>query len=244
MLRFLICIFFCTLASSVIVAQDDLPTPQRVEVAAADSLMMVGDFYQVASITGHAPTVVLLHGRGGDRHDMDSLVLPLLNGGYNVLLVDQRGYGETGGIHDLLKIIDDLQFWLDWLKQQPTAEDDAIAIFGMSMGAVPALVGCAREHACHTVIALSPGDFPLLDEAMFQAMSDRSILIIAGRQDLAYYDARELAERAAGELMLHTFETAGHANYLYDARYPYREATLTLVMDWLEDHMPSTATMQ
>jgi pimeloyl-ACP methyl ester carboxylesterase len=150
------CFFLSVFASR---AQDTvLAEPQRVEVAAEDGLMLVGDFYALATDTDvELPTVLLMHQNQSNRQSWEPLIGPLLEAGFNVLTVDLRAHGETGGARDWEAALEDVQTWLDWLREQPTVRDSGIATVGASIGSNLALVGCANDPTCVTAIALSPG---------------------------------------------------------------------------------------
>lgn len=218
-------------------AQTNPPTiePERVTVTAADGLVMVGDFYRLPG--DPRPAVMLLHGSTSRRQEWNHFVQPLLDAGYHVLNVDLRGHGETGGVRNLGTMIEDVQFWLDWLKAQPDVQPDALAMIGSSMGTVPALGGCAPDPACRTAVLASPGDFPLLTDAVYEQLEDRSVLFLAGRFDSVLYDTRRMFERTTGEAALHIYHSGVHGSALFLSRSPHRDSATRLVLDWLNDHL-------
>lgn len=212
-------------------------TSERVTVTAADGLVMVGDFYRAPNEAEPLPALLLLHGVGGTRTEWMPLIPLLLDAGYHVLAVDQRGFGETGGTRNLATMIDDVQPWLDWLRDQPGVAP-VTATIGISMGAVPALGGCAVDDACTTAILISPGDFPLLNEAVYEALSERSVLFIVGRNDNVLYDTRRMFERTVGEAALHIYNTSLHGTGLLLEQSSYHESITQLILLWLRDHLP------
>jgi pimeloyl-ACP methyl ester carboxylesterase len=237
----LLCVLFLSGGSSLAAQEETLPQSQRVEVTAPDGIIMVADYYVVPGTEGENPSLVLLHGSGSNRGEWNNVLQPFLDSGFNVLAVDLRAHGETGGKRDLVLMIDDVQVWLDWLREQPSVNDAQISIIGSSMGTVPALAGCALDAACVTTILLSPGDFPLLDEAMFERLHDRSILFVIGRGDNAYHDTRKLFDRAVGEVAIHIYDTPLHATAFFSPRNRYRDGVLELVIGWLNDHLRRAA---
>lgn len=238
---FLISLCLLLLPAFPLTAQDSdaLPTPQRVEVTTADNITLVGDFYAASDATTELPSVILLHGQGTDRHEWPPLIEPLLDNGYNVLNVDQRSFGESGGQREMLKMIDDIQVWIDWLQTQPIVRDNAISTIGSSMGTVPALGGCAADADCMTAIAISPGDFPTLDESTFAKMSERSVLYIVGRKDNVLFDTKKLFNRASGEAAMMIYNTGTHGNAFFTSRNSFKPRITRLILDWLADHTPS-----
>lgn len=218
-------------------AQADLQ-PEVVTVTAADGLVLVGDFYRVPGATEPRPTVILLHMLSGDRSQWLPLIPALLAADFHVLTFDLRGHGETRGIRDLALSIDDTRFWFDWLREQPEVRADALALVGASYGTVPALGSCAPEPGCLTSILISPGDFPLLDEAVYASMSERSVLFMVGRDDNVIYDTRRMFGRVVGEGAMYIYPSSIHGTAMFLSRSPHRETATALVIGWLVDHLP------
>ncbi len=111
---------------------------QRVMVPSSDGTELRGTYIEDAGNTRKA--VILLHGLYQNR----SMCIPYVDMyrqmGYNVLLIDLRGHGESGGdrtdwgIHD----IEDLNSWVDFLKAKNPAMQ--IGMHGISLGAAMALI--------------------------------------------------------------------------------------------------------
>lgn len=213
------------------------PSAERVTISASDGLTMVGDFYRVPDADTPMAAVLLLHGQGSERSEWVPLIQPLLDAGFHVLSVDQRSFGETGGIRNLGTMIDDAQQWLEWLSAQPQVKADALATVGSSMGAVPALGGCAAAPQCQTSILISPGDFPLLDEPMYESLRERSALFIVAQRDTVIYDTRRMFERMVGDAAMHVYEGANHGSGFFTSRSPDRDRVLNLLLYWLDDHL-------
>lgn len=66
--------------------------------------------------------------------------------GYNVLLIDQRGHGESGGSHTTwgLRETDDLDAWTEWLRGKDGGVK--IGMHGISLGAAMALIYSGTER--------------------------------------------------------------------------------------------------
>jgi pimeloyl-ACP methyl ester carboxylesterase len=135
-------------------AQAQAPTPQAVVITAHDGLALHGDWYWQSS---DAPTVLLLHQLYSDRTGWRGLDSAFLNAGYNVLAVDLRGYGATGGRIAWRNAVRDVQAWADWARAEGNINGDRLFMVGSSMGSVLAMVGCGNDSACAGVVAISPG---------------------------------------------------------------------------------------
>lgn len=79
-------------------------------------------------------TVLHLHGNGGNlsRHLGGSWWLPAE--GYQVLMLDYRGYGLSEGSADFPGVYLDIQAALDWLHQAPEAQGQPLILLGQSLG--------------------------------------------------------------------------------------------------------------
>ncbi|MBZ0290826.1 MAG: alpha/beta hydrolase [Anaerolineae bacterium] len=230
------------LIASTALAQDATPTPQGVEITAADELVLKGDFFATSESDGEKPAVLLLHMLDSSRAAWNPLIPALIADGYNVLAVDLRGHGKTGGSRDWAKAQDDTQAWLAWLREQPTVKDDAVSIIGASVGTTLALVGCATDESCVTAIALSPVTWPSIpsQEALSDGLKDRSALLIASHADRGSADTlRALVASATGELGTRLFAGGAHGTAYLSKRNKAFEPVMNMILDWLDEHQPA-----
>ncbi len=210
-----------------------------VTVQAHDGAMLVGEFY-AAHDDAPAPTLLLMHMLGGRRSAWPALIAPLVDAGYNVLTVDLRGHGDSGGAQDWQAAERDVLTWLDWLSEQPSVMPDAFGLIGASIGGNLALIGCAYDPRCVTAVALSPGlDYRgvVIDEVVFQAMADRALLLIATQGDsYSASSVKAMAELSVGELGLHLYPGSAHGtNLISTTDMP----AVGLILDWLVVHLPA-----
>lgn len=92
---------------------------------------------------GAGPTIVCVHGLTTNRHDWGPMAPALLDAGFTLLAVEQRGHGEsTSGTagYGSSQLGDDLAVVLD------TLDVEAIAVMGHSMGGMAAMA-YAVDHA-------------------------------------------------------------------------------------------------
>ena len=91
-------------------------------------------------------TVYFLHGNAQNisTHLMNVHWLP--ERGYNVFLLDYRGYGLSEGDPDLEGAQADIQLGLDWLAQSRRLEGAPLVLFGQSLGGAMATGVLARER--------------------------------------------------------------------------------------------------
>jgi pimeloyl-ACP methyl ester carboxylesterase len=216
--------------------------PQTIRIKAQDGLMLVGDFYTLPS-AGGAPTVVLLHQLWATRLSwrQTPLVGNLLGAGYNVLAVDVRGFGETGGSIAWRKAVIDVQTWLDWLRTQPGVRANAVSLIGSSMGSNLAMVGCANDSLCRTAIAISPGlnYYGIITRWTVQrGLLNRSVLLVTSRRDVySGPSVQQLVKSAATdiEVQAQVYEGNNHGMELFAAE---GDTLLPLIVEWLNKHTP------
>ncbi|MGB1286825.1 MAG: alpha/beta hydrolase [Aggregatilineales bacterium] len=222
-------------------AQDDAPVaenpelvlvqPQPVSAIAPDGLVLVGDFYLVNQ---QAPTVVLFH----EIYRLRSNWLPYANllttAGFNVLAVDMRGWGQTGGTIDWFTAVDDVAVWMDWLRNAAQVRPDAISMMGSSMGSSIAIVGCANDALCQTAIAVSPG-YSYYGVDVTEALSllgERQMFIVYSDRDL--YPRRGVPRMQAlvpDNLTIQTYPGRVHGMDLLQAE----QATfIPLMLQWFQ----------
>jgi len=217
-------------------AAQDIPTPETVTISASDDLELVGDFYTPAEVEDDAPAVLLLHMLRSRRSAYEPLIPYLLDAGYSVLNVDMRGHGETGGGQDWELAEEDVQRWLNWLRQQEGVADDQIAIIGASVGSNLALVGCANDEACVTAIALSPGlDYRGIEpeSAVTEGLADRSALLIASHQDTFSADSViVMFGDSTGNIAARLYDGRAHGTALFDNEL---DSISNTIVSWLDE---------
>ena len=87
--------------------------------------------------SGGSPAVMLLHGLGGRRGQMDALATRwFVPHGYAALTFDARGHGESGGLVGLdgPREVADVRALYDWLAARPDVDDRRIGAWGISYG--------------------------------------------------------------------------------------------------------------
>jgi pimeloyl-ACP methyl ester carboxylesterase len=156
---------------------------QKVKIAASDGIQIAGVFYPMSS---KAPAVVLLHDGVSTKTQWQPYVATFAQAGYNVLIYDQRGSGDTPrsqtpgdlgttGEKDVLTVV-------AWLRQQSSVDPDAVALIGARLGANFAIRACALDDQCHTVVALTPSTdfFGVKTEDAFKSMKkDKNVFLVA-----------------------------------------------------------------
>ncbi len=207
--------------------------PRQVRATAADGQRLAGEFYLVDPAR---PTVLLLHQLYTNRSSWGPLVEPLLGGGYNLLLVDLRGHGQTGGAINWVKARDlDIPAWLAWLSAEGGVRSGSVSMLGSSMGSVLALSGCAMHgDRCPTAIAISPGwDYYGISVApAVQAPGDprRYAVIYAENDRWPALGVPRMVEEAGPRLETLVYPRNAHGMNLLSAE---RDTALPFILNWL-----------
>lgn len=79
-------------------------------------------------------TILYFHGAGGNCMSYVPFVKPLVKNGYEVIMLDMRGYGKSSGKPTHLNIAADAQFILNSLLQDKKYQNKKLIIYGASMG--------------------------------------------------------------------------------------------------------------
>ncbi|HEY7983006.1 MAG TPA: alpha/beta fold hydrolase [Ktedonobacterales bacterium] len=125
---------------------------QPVTFAAADGVRLAGWF---ALASPAAPTVVLVHGFKGARAGMLPWARFLFAAGYNVLLYDSRGCGQSAGWAIALgaREADDVIGAVRYIRGRGDLTSRVVGALGVSLGAGEALLAAAREPGLAAVVA-------------------------------------------------------------------------------------------
>jgi competence protein ComEC len=136
---------------------------ERIEVRASDGCRLVGRWLPApdSSVTGR--TTLLLHGFAEASSALEARRAAALNRhGWNVAVLDSRGYGESGGPYPTFggREAADIRAWLEHLAERFARIDPAIpfrpVLWGRSMGAAIALRTAAAEPVIAAMILESP----------------------------------------------------------------------------------------
>jgi pimeloyl-ACP methyl ester carboxylesterase len=220
---------------------EELPPVQSVTVIADDGLTLVGDYYLSATDNDLPhPAVLLLHMIGSNRASWLPLIPDLQKAGYHVLAVDLRGQGDTGGEINWSAATTDVQTWLDWLRDQPDVQPDAISIVGASIGANLALIGCANDDDCVTAIALSPGLVYYSLKPDINQLNKRSALLLASQNDLYSADSvKQMLSSATGDIAARLYSSSSHGTHLFEVSDKVRQGLIQIIVTWLDEHSPA-----
>jgi pimeloyl-ACP methyl ester carboxylesterase len=123
-----------------------------VRFTATDGIALSGWF---ALTSSNAPTIILVHGSRGSRVDMLPWARFLYAAGYNVLLYDSRGCGQSQGWSIALGAREaaDVLGAVRYLRSRPDLTLKRFGALGVSLGAGEVLLAAARAQALGAVVA-------------------------------------------------------------------------------------------
>lgn len=122
-----------------------------------------------------APTLVVLHGWGGNSEMMLPLADPFYRAGYALFFIDARNHGasDSDSFSSLPRFAEDLESALDWLQQQPETDPGRIGLIGHSLGAAAALLLASRRRDVAAVVSLASFAHP--EGVMRRFLATRSV---------------------------------------------------------------------
>lgn len=119
-----------------------------------------------------APATVLInHGAVFNRSALFPYYAVLHDLGYNVMLYDYQGFGESPGSASLGTLLPDADAALEHLQSRSEHGTDRIVLFGLSLGTLPTLAQAARTpngivgiilHGAFVSESIPPWSFPLV----------------------------------------------------------------------------------
>lgn len=101
-------------------------------------------------------TLILLHGWQNNHLQLLPFALELGNQGWNSVLVDLRGHGQSGGEHVTFGVreSEDVVAVIDWVRAQ-TGFVEPMVIMGTSLGGSVGLMAAAQRPV-DAVVAVAP----------------------------------------------------------------------------------------
>jgi dipeptidyl aminopeptidase/acylaminoacyl peptidase len=161
--------------------------PRVRETSRPDALGLAFDEVEIRTVGGKrlygwwipadagAPTVVLLHGWGGNAESLLPVAELLRGAGIACLLVDARNHGhsEADEFSSMVKFAEDLDHALAWVKAQPGTDASRVGVVGHSVGAAAALLCASRRDDLAAVVSIASFAHPR--ELMASMMAQRGI---------------------------------------------------------------------
>jgi len=129
-------VFACLLALAA-AGRASAYTQQELSLRMDDGVDLAATLYEPSTApppAGH-PAIVLFHGLGGKRQDLDFLARAFA-GSFTVLTLDARGHGQSGGLVSIdgPREMTDVKAVFNWLAARPEINRNRIGAWGISLG--------------------------------------------------------------------------------------------------------------
>lgn len=202
---------------------------EEVSFTTDDGLTLAAWWIPAGSHVSNGNTIVVFHGNAGNRADRATLALEFTAKGYNVMLVDYRGYGRNPGKPSETGLLLDGRAAITYVRSRPEVDAQQLVYFGESLGAAVA-IAVAQEIPPTALVLRSPftslsdvvsHHYPFIPTSLVWdrylsidtiGTLDVPVLVIAGSGDtvVPFAQSRELYEAATGPRRFVTIEDADH----------------------------------
>jgi uncharacterized protein len=135
-------------------------------------------------------SILYFHGSGGNVSNYMPLAQPLVDAGYQILMVDFRGYGHSSGKPTHSNIAADAQYVLEQMQSLPAVEDQKILLYGSSMGTQAAINLARKNQEIFEGLVLDGALSSFIDIALLHAPPEMHFRIQA-MEDVFPYIAKE-----------------------------------------------------
>jgi pimeloyl-ACP methyl ester carboxylesterase len=218
------------------------------------------DAWWIPSERPDATTILYFHGNDknmGHAHDVDCAAR--LHGmGYNLLMIDYRGYGKsTGGEPSEAKVYEDAEASWNYLIKQRASDPKRTFIYGHSLGSAiaielavhhPEAAGIIAESAFTSMVEMGKRKYPYLPvepllNQRFDSLAKAGslkipFLLIHGTWDklIPYQMSQQLFAKAPQPKSLKLIEGGQHQNVALVAPLEYRAAVSEFIQRYAMQH--------
>ena len=222
----------------------DLLAFQETSIAAADKTEL-RLWYAKGYID--KPAILFFHGNAWQNSAFAEQLMPLVDDGYTVLMMEYRGFGGSEGKLSQETMYADVVTTFDWLKEQGY---DKIVIYGYSLGCAAA-VGLAHQRDVDGLMLTAP--FASLYELVGQkpvpfaqsVLKDRypsdelittvkaPTLIVHGKKDrlIPYMHGQKIYDASGAEDKQLFLPDDSNHHSIY-----YKQENLPYIQTWLDEH--------
>ena len=178
------------------------------------------------------PVIVVVHGSEGNRahpaERMLGITKDLVSHGYNILMFDMRGHGESEGEHISAGYYErnDVLGAIDYIKQRDT--ETKIGVLGFSMGAATSLMAVAESEEIDAVVAdCAYADIVSIIESEFSKRSSLPkffipIILFITRNIYDVDFTAIIPEEAVREISVPVFIIHGEQDDMVPVQHAYR----------------------
>lgn len=186
-------VFFPDVGREIVATPAQLGLPyEELQLRTDDGIGLHGWYIPAAKARG---TVLFLHGNGGNiSHRLDSALM-FQRLGYDMLIFDYRGYGNSGGTPSEEGTYRDAMAAWKYLAEQRHISSCRIVLYGESMGAAVAAQLATREKPAALVIASGFTSVPDMAQHLYPYLPARWLTHIR-------YDTREYLRKVTAPVLV------------------------------------------
>jgi len=163
-----------------------------------------------------APAIILCHDLGQSKATFLDPAVSLQRAGYNLLLMDFRGHGDSGGNGSTLGVEEryDVLGAIDFLRTRRDLSAERIGVWGIGMGAYAGLLAAAerKEVVALALDSLYPDVDGYLNQVLFKGLPP-STSKVTGLASIFY--APYFQWKLTKATMAHTLPQMGDRNFLF-----------------------------
>lgn len=201
-------------------------------------------------------TIVFSHGNAGAIGHHLGFTMWLIEGGYNVLMYDYRGFGKSGGEVDRRGMIDDVKAAFAYVSTRKDIDRTKIVSFGHSLGGAKSIAALGETpvtglraiivdgtfssyQAMARVVAGQLGADLVTDElspiSFVASLPQVPFLVVHGKRDevVPFSQGHSLFEKAHEPKTLFAVEDGTHGGSLFQNNGVYRGKMLA----WLDEKL-------
>lgn len=228
---------------------------REVELISKDGTRLHG-WWIVNKGAASRGTVVFSHGTAGSMGHHLGFVIWLVKAGYEVLIYDYRGYGQSKGITDRRGMIQDARAALEYAGNQRRPGGQLVISYGHSLGGAKSVAAIAEGETPKLRAVITDATFASYRQmARFMGgklaadlvsdelspvdhiakISPIPLLIIHGKKDpvVPFSQAEKLFEAAKKPKTLFEVKDGHHGNSLWQDKGAYRKRML----EWLDENL-------
>lgn len=138
-------------------------------------------------------TIIYFHGNGGNISKWFGNIKPLIDNGYQVCIMDYRGYGKSTGVPTHLNIKHDSQVLFDSLLHRDDIKNTPIIIYGASIGGQVATHLAKNNNSKLTALVLDGCALSFTDLALMSSPPEHHEIIqqyvtspYSAKEDIVY----------------------------------------------------------
>lgn len=162
------------------IGQSNIAGLEEIIVRTKDGLSLFA--WYKAPRTQDTPTILWFHGNASNVGITALRAIPFAEQGYGLLLAEYRGYASNPGKPTEEGLYNDARAYMNYLMAEKSVPENAIIIYGESIGSGPAVQMATENQGIHTLILEAPMS-ALLEIAAFHYPYLPSNLLLKDRYD-------------------------------------------------------------